>query len=221
MINKIKKHSQYTSATAWLKLLSIAGIGQIAIQGIGFLSGILIIRMLPVEEYALYTLSNTVLGVITMLGDAGISAGTMAEGGKVWDDKEKLGVVMATGLNLRKKFGIVSLLSVVPVLIYLLIQNGASGLMTVLIAISLLPPFFANLSSSMYVIGPRLHNCILPLQKNEIFVNIGRLFLTVITVFIYPFTFLIILAGGIPRVLGNIELKKITRNFVIPDQKSD
>jgi hypothetical protein len=96
---------------------------------VGFVCGILIIRLSPVQEYAFYTLANTMLGTMTVLSDGDISTGVMDQGGKVCKDKEKLGVVLATGLDLRRKFAIGSLLVSAPVLLYLLMHNKASCLL--------------------------------------------------------------------------------------------
>ena len=103
----------------WSRLLSITGSAQMLIQGIGLISGILVIRLLPTHEYALYTLANTMLGTMTILADGGISPAVMAQGGKVWDDRDKLGAVLVTGMELRKKFVMVSLAVSIPLLIYL------------------------------------------------------------------------------------------------------
>ncbi|WP_289661638.1 lipopolysaccharide biosynthesis protein [Flavobacterium panacagri] len=218
---KFKQHPKYSTILNWSKLISVTGGAQILLQAIGFLSGILIIRLLPVEEYALYTLANTMLGTMTVLADGGISTGVMAQGAKVWKEKEKLGMVLSTGLDLRRKFAIGSLVVATPILIYLLYHNGASWLTTVLIVLSLIPAFFAALSDTLLEIVPKLHQDILPLQKNQVAVGLGRLLLTTLTIFIFPWAFIAILASGIPRILGNIKLKKIAHQFADKDQKSD
>ncbi len=92
---KFKQHPKYDTIVSWGKLISITGSAQIIVQAVGFASGILIIRLLPVQEYAFYTLANTMLGAMTVLSDGGISTGVMAQGGKVWEDKLKLGKVLA------------------------------------------------------------------------------------------------------------------------------
>jgi O-antigen/teichoic acid export membrane protein len=224
MIRRTKillQQPQYAKVMYWGKLISITGSAQIIVQALGFVCGILIIRLLPVQEYALYTLANTMLGTMTVLADGGISAGVMAQGGKAWQDKEKLGVVLATGLDLRKKFAIGSLLVSIPILFYLLLHNNASWLTALLITASLVPAFYAALSDSLLEIVPKLHQSILPLQKNQIMVGIGRLLLSGVMMFIFPWAFLAIIANGIPRVYGNIKLRKITYNFADKNQKPD
>jgi O-antigen/teichoic acid export membrane protein len=218
-LNKLKEHPQYRRALDWGKLISITGSSQLIVQGVGFACGILIIRLLPVQEYAFYTLANTMLGTMTVLADGGISVGVMAQGGKVWQDKDKMGIVLATGLVLRKKFAIGSLLISIPILFYLLMHNGASVLMASLIAIALIPAFFAALSDSLLSIVPKLHQTILPLQKNQLAVGLGRLLLSAISMFVFPWAFVAVLAAGIPRIWGNFQLRKIAYGLSTKDQE--
>lgn len=218
---KLQSHPKYNNVLHWGKLLSVTGLSQLLVQAVGFVSGILIIRLLPLEEYAFYTLANTMLGTITVLADGGISSGVLAEGGKVWKDKEKLGIVLATGLDLRKKFAIFSLLILMPILFYLLLNNKASWLTAILIVLSLLPAFFSALSDSLLQIVPKLHQNIAPLQRNQVSVGIWRLILLGLTIFIFPFTYIVLLSNGIARIYGNIKLRKIVSPFIKDDQKPD
>lgn len=218
---KLKQHPKYDTVISWGKLISITGSAQIMIQALGFASGILIIRLLPVQEYAFYTLANTMLGTMTVLADGGITTGVMAQGGKVWENKQKMGIVLATGLDLRKKFAIVSLLVSVPILFYLLLHNGASWITAILIALALIPAFYAALSDSLLEIIPKLNQAILPLQKNQVGVGVGRLVLSALTMFIFPFSFIAVLAAGIPRIWGNVGLRKIVYGMAAKEQQPD
>ncbi|GAT63249.1 polysaccharide biosynthesis protein [Paludibacter jiangxiensis] len=210
---RILSHPYYDKALYWFKTISITGLAQIIVQGVGFVTGILIIRLLPTQEYALYTLANTMLGTMTVLADGGISSGVMAQGGKVWQDREKLGVVLATGLDLRRKFAVGSLIVSTPILFYLLLHHGASWMTSILIVMSLIPAFYAAISDSLLEMVPKLNQSIFPLQKNQVGVGIGRLVLTGLTLFVFPWTFVAIWASGIPRIYGNIQLRKIAYGF--------
>jgi O-antigen/teichoic acid export membrane protein len=214
-------HPKLNTLIHWGKLISITGSAQLIVQAVGFISGILIIRLLPVHEYALYTIANTMLGTMTILADGGITAGVMAQGGKVWQDKDKLGSVLATGLDLRKKFAVVSLLISVPILVYLLQHNGASLLMTLLITLALIPAFWAVLSDSLLEVVPKLHQTILPLQKNQLAVSLFRLFMTAVCMFIFPWAFVAVLAAGIPRIWGNFQLKKNVNGLINVNKQPD
>ncbi|MEO8399544.1 MAG: polysaccharide biosynthesis protein, partial [Ignavibacteriaceae bacterium] len=209
VLSKLTGKTNYARVFELSKLISIVGVSQVLVQLFGFCSGILVIRLLPQNEYALYTLSNTMLGMMTVLADGGIGAATMAQGGKTWKDRQKLGVVMSTGMHLRKKFSIGSLIIALPVLIYFLRQHNASWLMSFLIAVSLIPAFFAGVTDTLLEVALKLKQDITALQLNQINVNIGRLFLITLTLFIFPWTAVAIISSGIPRIWGNFKLRKI------------
>lgn len=217
----LKKHKHYDRSINIIKLVSIVGSTEIILKGVGFITGILIVRLLPIQEYALYTLANTMLGTLVVFTDSGISNGVMALSGKEWKNPQKLGVILATGLDLRKKFALVTLVIATPIILFLLVKNNASWLTAVLILLSLIPAFYAALSDSLLEITPKLHQDIISLQKNQLIVGLGRLVLTVLTIFIFPWTFIIILASGLPQIYGNHKLKKINNKFVDVHQKPD
>ena len=205
----------------WVKLVSVTGGAQIMVQGLGFLSGILIIRLLPTSEYALYTLANTMLGAISILADSGISNGVMATGGKVWLNRVELGKVMVTGMELRKKLALFSLIVMLPIMFYLFKQHGASWITSLLIIAAFIPAFYASLTDSLLEISPKLHQQILPLQQNQIEVGGLRLLLTFITIFFFPLAYIVILAASLPRIYGNYRLRKITMKTADLNQSSN
>ena len=213
--------SRYSKYYSWGKLITITGGAQAIVQAVGLICGILIVRLLPTQEYALYTLANTMLGTMTVLADGGITSGVMSQGAKVWRDKEKLGSVLVTGLELRRKFAIGSIIIVTPVLLYLLLRHGATLLSAFLITLSLIPAFLAALSDSLLEIVPKLHQNIALLQKNQIAVSLGRLLLNTLMLFAFPFTFIAILANGIPRIYGNLRLRKIVIQHAATKQAAD
>lgn len=220
-IETLQAYPEYSRIIKWGKLISLTGSVQLLNKAVGILSGILIIRLLPVQEYALYTLANTMLGTMYLLADGGISAGVMSNGGKVWKDKKELGKVVGTGLQLRKKFSVVSLIISIPILAYLLQKHDASWLMTLLITLSLIPAFYAQLADSIFSVVPKLHQDIKRMENNQLAVTFGRLFLTASFIFVFPFTYLALLANGIPRIYGNLKMRKIAGSFAEISKKSD
>lgn len=213
-LKKNQNNRAFNNFYNWSRLIAITGSAQFIIQMVAFISGIIIIRKLPTQEYALYTLANTLLGTMIILANGGVSTGVIAQCSKVWQDKVKLGEVMVTGMALRKKFSIVTLIVGIPILMYLLLKNEASWLMTILIVITLIPAFTSSLSASLLGIVPGLHQDIVPLQKNQLAVNIGRLLLLSLVIFIFPFAFVAILASSIPQFWGNQNLRKIVKNYL-------
>ncbi len=219
MLKEIKTHPIFERSFDWIKLVGVTGTAQVGVQAIGLLCGVLVIRMLSTEEYAMYTLANTMLSTMVMLANAGIPIAVMSEGGKVWQDKAKLGQVLVTGFHFRKKFAMVSLIVGIPILCYLLYRNNASPLMIGLIVLGLIPVFYTQLSDVLLQIAPKLKQDIVPLQKNLVLVNLGRLFLLGVSLIAFPLAFVAIFSASIPQVLGNRNLKKITRGYADWNQK--
>jgi O-antigen/teichoic acid export membrane protein len=221
LTQRILSNPKYSRIINWSKLLTLTGSAQALIQGLSLVTGIVIIRLLPVEEYAYYTLANTMLGTMTILADGGISSGTMAEGSKVWEDKTKLGKVLATGSALRKVFAKYSITISVLILAYLLWSHGASWITITLISLALIPSFYASLTDILLEIVPKLHQELGPLQKNQINVSLGRLAISVGFLIIFPWTFIALLANGIPRIYGNYRLKELAYRFADKNQLPD
>src|SRR5450432_1716731 len=221
LVLQIYSNPKYSKVFEWGRLISITGSAQILVQLFSFVCGILVIRMLPTQEYALYTLANAMLGTMILLADSGVSTGVMAQGAKVWQNDEKLGAVLVTGLDLRKKFAIGSLVIATPALLYLLRHHGASWLMSVLIIVSLIPAFFTGLSGTLLEIVFKLRQNIVPLQKIQVMNNAGRLALLCATLLIFPWTFVALLAAGIPQIWANMRLRAISGNYADWNQKPD
>ncbi|MCX6219057.1 polysaccharide biosynthesis protein [Spirosoma sp.] len=213
VLSQLTNNPSYAKLWHWIKLVSITGTAQVTVQAIGFISGILVIRLLPTQEYALYTLANTMLGTMTVLADGGISTGVMAKGGKVWQDRQRLGEVLATGFNLRKKFAVVSLCIALPILVYLLHHHDASWTMSILIVLALIPAFFTSLSGTLLEIAPKLHQEVAPLQKIQVGVALSRLVLLSLSIFTFPVTFIAILSAGLPQIWANRRIRKISSVF--------
>lgn len=221
LVYRLRTHPFYLKAFHWGKFISITGFAQVIVQALGLACGILIIRMLSPHEYALYTLANTMLSTMTVLAECDISAAIMALGGKVWNQPQKLGVVLVSGMKIRKRMGLISLVIVLPIFAYLLFYHGASVWVTALLILSIVPAFFASLTDTILEVPPKLNQHILPLQKNQVMASAGRLFLTTGSLVIIPFAFVAILASGISRIWANVGLRKISTNVVDWSQHPD
>src|SRR5215210_2606985 len=98
---------------------------QVAVQLIGFASGILIVRTLEPREYAYFTIANAMQGTINVLADVGISIGLVSIGGRVWQDRHRFGELISTALHLRRRLGALAVAVVTPFLYLMLVKNGA------------------------------------------------------------------------------------------------
>src|ERR1700693_6125312 len=99
---------------------------QAAVQIIAFSSGILLVRWLPQREYAYFTIANSMQATLMLLADIGVSIGLVSIGGRVWQDRHRFGELINTALAMRRRFGLIAVIVITPVMYIMLVRNGAS-----------------------------------------------------------------------------------------------
>jgi len=221
IVQHFKSSPNWVKFLEWGRLITITGTAQIVVQALGFAGGILVIRILPTQEYALYTLANTMVGTMLLLADGGIATGVMSQGGRVWQSRERLGAVLSTGLDLRRKFATVSLLIALPALLYLLRHHGASWPMALFIVLALIPAFFTTLSGTLLEIAPKLHQNIVPMQRYQVESSLSRVTLLSLSLFIFPWAGMAVLVASLPQVWSNWRLRKLTKTYADENQPVD
>lgn len=116
---------------------------QIVVQGLGFLAGIQVVRALPEEDYGLFVIVNTIVPVIGLLSDTGITNSLSAIGGKFWQDDVRMGSLLKTAMILRRQLVVFSAIGITPLLVWMLWRSHASlGAIAWLIPITLTGVFF-------------------------------------------------------------------------------
>ena len=193
----------------WARSTLITGGAQAAVQILAFASGIVILRMLPDEEYAYYTIAMAIMGSMGVLADSGLTSAVLAQGGVRWKSAEELGVVIRTGLELRRRLGILVAVVAAPLLIVLLVRQGCREWEATALALAILPAFFANQRSQMLEIVPRLHQQILPMQRIQVIGNAARGVLTPLSIVFMPYAAIACVVGAIPLVWTNHRLAKV------------
>ncbi|MFT4061221.1 MAG: hypothetical protein QM642_02570 [Edaphocola sp.] len=203
------------------KLLGSTFVVQGLVQALGMLVGFYIVRKLSVQEYAYYTIANTVLGMMSVISDCGISTSVYSQGAKVWQDRKKLGAVVHTGIAFRNKFALIAVAISLPVLAYMLHRQGAGIFTIIVISLALLPAFVATLTDSLYEVVPKLHQELKVLQTNQVWVALLRLFIAGVALFVFPFTWIALLSNGLPRIFGNMKLRGIVKKNADITQPED
>ena len=140
------------------KIVGNFALVQAAVQVIGFLSGILLVRWLSQPEYAYFTIANTMQGTINLLADIGISVGLVSIGGRVWHDRYRFGELINTALGVRRRLGGLAILAVTPIMYSMLVKNGASNRYTVLLIGVVLAGLVIQLSIGVLSVVPRLRS---------------------------------------------------------------
>lgn len=187
---------------------------QIVVQGLGFIAGILTVRLLVPGEYALYTLANSLLGALCVLADSGITSGAMSQGGKVWKNPVALGQVLATSLSLRRLFAFGSASTVLPLLIWMSRSHGASWPESLMLAMLVAALFTLAIGNSIYEVAPKLHQQVGSLGRIRSVSNLGRILLMLGMAGFWSQAGMALFAALIPQLWANRALKKLGKSTV-------
>lgn len=161
----------------WTKVLSRFISIQLVVQALSVASGILLVRTLDQQQYAYFTIANTMQATMNMLSDVGVGISLSAIGGKVWQDRYRFGQLINTALQLRYSLAVISITLVTPILIWMLIRNGASIGYTVLITVVVLAGLNFQLTAGVLIVVPRLYSQINRVQNLDLLSGISRLIL--------------------------------------------
>ena len=112
-------------------------------QVLTFVAGIIIVRTLAPEDYALYSIATSLIAAVTTVSATGIASRFMALAAAVPRPSRELDTIYNSARAARMRLATVVMLLVAPLLVYLLTSNGASlevaiG-MTLLVAACILP----------------------------------------------------------------------------------
>jgi O-antigen/teichoic acid export membrane protein len=109
----------------WASLVGKFGFVQIIVQTLGFAAGLILVRLMSKDDYALYTLALSALGAMVVLTDSGIGSGFSAIAGRVWSDTLRLGQLVKTAMELRLILVAIIVVVLSPLLFFWLGEHGA------------------------------------------------------------------------------------------------
>jgi O-antigen/teichoic acid export membrane protein len=182
------------------------GIWQVVVQAIAFAVGLLIIRLISKQEYALYTLGGSVSGAVSVLSDLGLSAALLTvAGSNVKSPSERDAAVrMAHWLHTRFAIGGVALGAVGGS--WLLSTHGAS--LSLSLAISVVASI-AGIASSRCALGaalPRLDSQLRSLQKID--------FATALARAVFMAAMLILIPSALAALAANVSALLLQRRLL-------
>lgn len=133
-------------------------LAQGLVQVISGLSGLLLVRNLPHQQYAWFTIVSAMGSALAMLCDPGISNSVTAEGGKIWQDKARFSGLVLAAFQRRRQAIALAIAAIVPWTAWLLSRNGASAQMTTLLVILMIAPVGAIGDISILSVVNKLHS---------------------------------------------------------------
>jgi hypothetical protein len=120
----------------WTVLLSGLACLQLAVQACNAVTGFLLVRWLPREEYSLFTLTGSLLTLMVLFTDLGLTVGLVSIGGRVWADRARHAALVADGVLLRRQLYIVTALVMAPVGYWLPVPRSMPALSGCMVAIA-------------------------------------------------------------------------------------
>ena len=198
-------------------------MSQLGIQAMNFVTGLIIIRYMAKEEYAAYTIMNTLVPVMLMLSDTGITNALMAIGRVAWEDNEKMGRLVTTGMVLRRRFAIISFLVVGPFLAWMLFHNNVPIWSIALLMTALLTGISFQLTGAVMKTVLGIRQQFDSLMKMGLASTFLRLVLIggVILAFAQISAFWAILAGTFSILLETFLALRVTKPQIVCDAPVD
>lgn len=194
----------------WTSLLIRFLSGELVVQGLGFVTGIFLFRTLTKDDMALYTLANSMLGMMALMSDNGVGAGIYAIGGRVWGDRHRFGQLIATAFHIRRRLAWVTMATIGPLTWYLLHRTcGNPWLASWITLIVLVGTHFQILVSILGEI-PKLHLQALRVQKLNVGVALVRLALLAV----FWLGKLNILTALIANTIGSAVQSRVLRRWM-------
>jgi O-antigen/teichoic acid export membrane protein len=174
---RLRLHPLIVRMRRWGPALTKFLFVQIMVQALGALAGIIVVRTLDRQDYALYTISNSTTSGLFWLANSGITYAVSGIGGRVWQDRDRLGQVLKTALKVSRGMLFLASIPMLLLLVWLLHSNGGSVPAIAVILLIVMLGAFTQLLSGIYVLAPRLVGEFRFLQKIDFVAAASRLVL--------------------------------------------
>ena len=187
---------------------------QAMVQLVGFASGILLVRWLDQNDYAYFTIANTMQGTINVLADMGISIGLISIGGRVWQDRYRFGQLITTAQHFRRRLGALAILVITPILYWLLTRNGASTTYAAVLIGAIMLGLLVQFSLGVLGVVPRLRSDVSRIQTIDLTGAIARLIVLVGCVFLFLNAGIAVLVSSMAFLLQYWMLRKYAAGVI-------
>jgi O-antigen/teichoic acid export membrane protein len=149
----------------WTARIIEFGLVQGLVQLILAAAGLLIVRTLSKQDYALFAITNSMQTACNVLADLGIGIGVMSIGGKVWHDRRRFGQLLNTACGMRRRFLVPAVCVCLPAAAWLLARNGATRTTIAELCAALALSVIPLLTASVFSVSAQLHGEYRRMQK--------------------------------------------------------
>jgi O-antigen/teichoic acid export membrane protein len=194
---------------------------QLVIQVITVGTGLLLIRTLDKQNYALFTIAASAQTMLNLITDCGINSGLMSIGGQIWADPMRLARLVATALRLRLRLSIIAGLAVSPISIWLLLKNGASVLNAVAITGIVVAGTNYVAAGAVYAVVIKLHSRYWTLQTSDLVAAVSRFGLCLVAALSFLNAAVAIACGTLSQLFQYFVLKQKASKIIVPVRSED
>jgi O-antigen/teichoic acid export membrane protein len=194
---------------------------QFLLQLMGLGISVLLVRVLPKSEYAIYTVLMAVLGMLGIISSSGIMIGFKKIGGQIWNQKKALADLIKTTFSIRKYLILFAFLVVGTYTIIVFKKQQIPLYDSFFFIVALLFMVIPNASIGIYSEGLRLQKIYAPVQLQSIISQVIRI-VGILIIFLFCKEYLTIKSVLIITVVGMwVSLfylkKKQNSNLIIDD----
>ena len=196
----------------WAPLLARFFWLQASAQVLAIASGLLIVRGLAVEEYAIYTMAIAVQTTMAILADGGITQSLLARGGRVASDRVLFSRVVRTALGLRRRLEILTLVVGLPLLFAILRSHGVSWLSSVVAAGAVAAAMHGTVIQTVYSTVMFLQLRPLEAQRAAVIAGAARLTIIIVALLLLPRSTVFLWIGAAALLLQGV----LTERAAVP-----
>ena len=205
----------------WASLVGKFGFVQVIVQTLGFAAGLILVRLMSKDDYALYTLALSALGAMAVLTDSGVGSGVSAIAGRVWSDPLRLGQLVKTAMGLRLILVAIVVLVLTPLLFFWLGEHGAKPFKAWLSATLVACMVYFQATNGIVGLIPKLLLQTNRIQKVDFLSGMVRLLLVCAAGLVFLDVTTALLAGLVASVFQCWLLVRLTNGDFRKDVDSD
>lgn len=148
---------------------------QLAVQLIGFGSGILIVRYMEQAQYGYYTLALSMVGIAVVLSDLGLATAVMAIGGRFMGQRRVLGALVADAYAQHRRMTWLSFGVLLPCFVALLLRQQAAHWQVAALVVTVVATAVLSVRAGVALQMARLLGHVALQQKLDLGVNLVKL----------------------------------------------
>lgn len=208
-----------TSLKQWFPLLSRFLGGQALIQVINLCTALLLLRLLPVQEYALFVIASFYLSIGSVGSDLNLSTALSTFGTRIAKDRKKLSGLFALIAGLRRKLFFIMLLIIIAASAYMVNSQSWSSDVVMTLLIPVLITVWVQQKLTLRAIVLNVQHDVTGIFKTALAGGFTRLILTIGFCSIWPLAIIAVLSLLVSVLLANYLTKQRCKLYL--DEKTD